>query len=384
MKTCNICHKNNNVFHKLFRDYPVTNLYLQSASCDLNNLFDIDIYQCICGHVFALSQHTNIYSSSYAYNGNAEGVLLRRAVGLSMLQDQLGDSDLNCLIDIGGGQLQMTKAVMQKWKTLRQIVIDPVPIELSENQLGSIEFLNEYFDGTNFDIKNNSNPSLYILDNVLEHIHNLSAFMDGLVKSSNENDFIYVCVPSLEVIFQKMQFQEIIHEHVNYFSIEVVNKLFRNSGFLCVNSFTDYCGQRGYNYHLFKKSKSINVVFKNQPMLNFENGFSCYKNILKNTLEHIGNINNPIFGVCASELTPTLAYHMRSDLAFCEFIFDTSEHKAKKYMPLIRPQIISFDEIKSAPKNSYFYITAPAVAKRVAMNLTSIGLNNIIFPINIM
>jgi len=382
MKNCNICHKNNSIYHKKLINYPVTNLYL--AVEDYNsNVFDIDIYQCNCGHVFSLSQQSDIYSSSYAYNGNASGVQLRRKVGLSILKEKLGNLELNSVIDIGGGQLQMTKEVEKNWKTLRKIVIDPVPIQSDKIDLLGIEFFNEFFDGNNFKIEINSNPSLYILDNVLEHIANLSEFMEALFKSSHINDFIYVCVPSYEVIFEKIQFQEIIHEHVNYFSKEVVNNLFATFGFHQLHSFTDYGGERGYNYHLFKKLKSIDIVPSKVPKLNFDRRFSFYKKLLEINLNNILDINKLMYGVCASELTPTLAYHMQSDLSFCKSIFDNSKHKLNKFMPLIKPEIIDFEGINKTPQDSYYFITAPSIAKKVSANLSLISRNNIIYPVNI-
>ena len=381
MKHCNICHKNNNVFHKTLKKYPVTNLYLETENC-ASNIFDIDIYQCNCGHVFASSQQTNIYSSSYAYNGNADGVQLRREVGLSMLKEKLGNLNLNSVVDIGGGQLQMIKAVMQNWKTLRQIVVDPVPIKKIDLQ--GIEFFNEFFNGNNFKLENSINPSLFLLDNVLEHIEKLSDFIDAIARTSQVNDYIYVCVPSFEVIYEKLQFQEIIHEHVNYFSKEIVINLFSKFGFVDIYSFTDYNGARGYNYHLFKKSKSINVILNNTLDFDFEKRLNYYKIILQSTLNIISNIKKPIYGVCASELTPTLAYHMDSDLSFCKVIFDTSEHKINKYMPLIKPKIINFKNIKNTSENSYYYVTAPSIGRKVLTNLSLIGRNNIIFPVNIL
>ena len=383
MKNCNICHKNISAFHKTLKNYPVTNLYLETENCALN-VFDIDIYQCNCGHVFASSQQADIYSSSYAYNGNAEGVQLRREIGLSMLKEKLGDLNLNSVVDIGGGQLQMIKVVMQNWKTLRQIVVDPVPIEKNKIDLQGIEFFNEFFDGNNFKLENSIYPSLFLLDNVLEHIEKLSDFMDAIARTSQVNDYIYVCVPSYEVIYEKLQFQEIIHEHVNYFSKEIVNNLFSNFGFLNLYSFTDYSGARGYNYHLFIKSKSINFIINSIPDFNFEKRLNYYQIILESTLNNISNIKKPIYGVCASELTPTLAYHMQSDLSFCKVIFDTSEHKINKYMPLVKPKIVNFENIKNTSENSYFYVTAPSIGRKVLTNLSLIGRNNIIFPVNIL
>jgi hypothetical protein len=380
---CNICISKEFVFSKTFNDYPLTNIYTDE-SCEAEKYsYDIEICQCKCGHVFSNSKYSNFYTELYPYNGNAPGVQVRRNIGIAMLQQHINTKNLNAVVDIGGGQLEMVKETTKHWSAARRIVIDPVPLKDDTGVTDDIEFYNEYFNGKNIQIKKKDIPSLYILDNVLEHIQNLHEFLQGITECSNFGDYVYVCVPSRELITNKLQFQEIIHEHVNYFSLRSLEQLFGKYGFHQVIAFCDSSGHRGYNYHLFVRNNS-QVEILNESILNFSLAFSRYKTLLDVTLSQIDSLGCDMYGVCASELTPTLAYHMQSDFSFCRYIMDTSPHKLNKYMPKVHSKIVTMDDISKLPKDAYYFVTAPTIAKYVLPNLNKYTVQNVIVPIGIL
>jgi hypothetical protein len=380
---CNICNSKEFLFNETFKDYPLTNIFADEYCEAEKYSYDIEICQCKCGHVFANSASENFYTNLYPYNGKASGVQVRRNIGVAMLLRQIKTKNLNSAVDIGGGQLEMVREIIKHWEVARKIVIDPVPLKDETEVTDNIEFYNEYFNGKNFKIKKSDSPSLYILDNVLEHIHNLHEFLQGILECSNLGDYVYVCVPSRELITKKLQFQEIIHEHVNYFSLEVLEKLFGRYGFHQEIAFSDSSGHRCYNYHLFVRNNFQEETIK-EPILNFDLAFNRYKTLLDLTLAQIDGIGSDVYGVCASELTPTLAYHMRSDFSFCRNIMDTSPHKLNKYMPKVKSKIVTMDDIPNLPKNAYYFVTAPTIAKYVLPNLSKYSVHNIILPIGML
>ena len=379
---CTICNSKEFIFNETFNDYPLTNIYADECCEAEKYSYDIEICQCKCGHVFGNSKYSNFYTDLYPYNGKAPGVQVRRNIGIAMLQQHITTKNLNAVVDIGGGQLEMVRETIKHWNVARKIVIDPVPLKDDTEVTDNIEFYNEYFNGKSFQIKKNDIPSLYILDNVLEHIQNLDEFLQGITECSNFGDYVYVCVPSRELITNKLQFQEIIHEHVNYFSLGSLEQLFGRYGFHQVIAFCDSSGHRGYNYHLFVRNNSHVETLK-ESILNFSPAFNRYKTLLDVTLSQIDSIGCDIYGVCASELTPTLAYHMQSDFSFCRYIMDTSPHKLNKYMPKVKSKIVTMDDISKLPKDAYYFVTAPTIAKYVLPNLNKYAVQNIILPIGI-
>ena len=277
----------------------------------------------------------------------------------------------------------MMKMISSSWKANHRIVIDPVPLRESPSNEDPITFINDYFNKSTIKIEHSNLPNLFILDNVLEHVRDLKELINDIDEISSPQDFIYVCVPSLEGIVSKLQFQEIIHEHINYFSKERMNYLFSQFGYECLYQHTDLTGARGYNFHVFKKSKEIiaqNIMCQNN-LSNIDKNFGLFMQYLSLTKEYLERCEQDIYAVCASELTPTLAYFMDTDFSFCKSIIDTSEHKLGKYFPTLVPRIDDMAEIVQDNYESTFFITAPQISGKVIANLNSQGAHNIVLPL---
>jgi|GEM_PF-3717804 len=256
MINCAVCGSRNIIFFNRFADYPLTNLYLDVPSKDEKYKANLEVYQCHCGHIQANSffDSKNIYTTDYPYNGSASGVVARRDKGVSLIKKNVTCNRLNTIVDIGCGQLEMINLVRKQFSANRIIGLDPVPLRMNLDDLGDIEFYNEYFTGANFRLSVGDGPNLFMLDNVLEHVPDPNSFLSNLNDCTALGDFIYVCVPSCESMLMKLQFQELIHEHVHYFSIPILNELLGRHGFKSVESCCDATGSRGYNYILYVKS----------------------------------------------------------------------------------------------------------------------------------
>ena len=384
MFSCGICGSSDILSEKILDEYPLTNIYTATYDASQKYCFDAVLRQCKCGHVQLSSDcdSSSIYAIDYPYNGEAVTVRARRNRGVDLINKHLSGTELNCIVDIGCGQLSMIKKLGERFNHRRLIAMDPVPLRTNV-EIGKIEFINDYFTGQ-LNINENSDcPSLFVLDNVLEHIQDLRSFIDSVLKNTKIGDFVYVCVPSFDVICEKLQFNEIIHEHVHYFMINELNDFFNEHGFHTIESFSNQDDGRAYNFHIFTRAEGrqhSNILINNSTKLNLSSSIHTYSEILKACRNSIESINAPVWGVCASELTPTLAYFMKSDIGFCRGIFDTSSHKSGKYMTGIRPIIMSMDEISKLDFDCYFFITAPNLVVPVINNLKKLNAKNFITP----
>jgi len=264
----------------------------------------------------------------------------------------------------------------------RLIAIDPVPLRATIKN-DNIEFINDYFKGQIDGINGSAAPNLLVMDNVLEHIQDLRVFMDGILANTRPGDYVYVCVPSFDLICKNFQFQEIIHEHTQYFKLAALDGFFEEYGFRSINSFSNKDDGRGYNYHLFKMEKHGHLkstLGHDKADFSLGDALDIYRNILGICNSAIKATKAPVWGVCASELTPTLAYFMESDLSFCDGILDTSDHKFDKWMPSVRSKIISMDSLKNIGLDDTFFITAPHLTFPAIRNLKNLNAKNFINP----
>ena len=73
------------------------------------------------------------------------------------------------------------------------------------------------------------NADLIILRHTLEHIDDPLKFLHGIAHAVNYNAKIFVEVPRFEWIVKERAFWDIFYEHCNYFTLESLSSLFRES-----------------------------------------------------------------------------------------------------------------------------------------------------------
>ena len=382
IKYCPICQSGEVVFETVLEKYPMGNIYLDSPEHGEKFLKNIKISQCTCGHLYAVSDFSAdaIYNFGYSYLGDSAIPSLRREHGLEIILENLNGVKFNNLIDIGCGNFELLKYFIENLEiSAQKIGIDPVPRESERND---ILFINTIFENSDLNLESAEKiPNLICLDNVLEHIENLTDFFEKFVEFIHVGDYVYVCVPSFELMMQGRNFEEISHEHLQYFSLNAMNGLFSKFEFRTIKSYGKYIGTRGYNFHLFQYkgySDQLNQYSQSNAYVggghetekNFEKEFRSFRESLSRPLS--GSIGKT-WGVCASEITPALGYFMGTNLDLLGGIFDTILSKSSKFMPGLAPQVLPWGNLSLIPKDSTLFITVPQLTPIVLPKLKSLG-----------
>jgi hypothetical protein len=389
IKSCPICDSSDIVFETVLQNFPMGNIYLSAPEHGAQFLRDIKIFQCGCGHLSAKSDFSAeaIYNVDYSYLGDSAIPAKRRAHGLEMIKRHTFDIKFNNLIDIGCGNFELIKHFNGglDFEGLK-IGVDPV---LRDPDDAEILFVHDFFENCNLDLASQDNtPNLICLDNVLEHIENLTDFFEKFVKLTQVNDYVYVCVPSFELMLQNRNFEEISHEHTQYFSLRAMSDLFARFEFEEIESYSKFIATRGYNFHFFQNVRnselhSSQLKFQSEPgailtgnAMSFSSELEIFKNNLRRTLPP--SFENT-WGVCASEVTPALCYFMGTNLEEIKGIFDTTSTKEYKFMPGLAPQVLPWENLNHVKKDSTLYITVPQLSSVVKPKLFKLGFFNVSF-----
>jgi methylation protein EvaC len=306
---------------------------------------------------------------------------LRHQFAIRILTENLRDTYINDIVDIGCANFELLNLLKsQNFNTLGNFVgIEP---SYQEAIPESVIFINDFFSSNVYTFDSYNHPNLVILDNVLEHIDDCVAFLNEINLWLKNGDYIYICVPSLEVMIKKSRFEEITHEHEHYFSLSVLRRLLISRGFKEVVSHTQEIYNRAYNFHLFQKGDEISQSrlpsseLEYPLIYQFKSRFDSFVSTLSSTDITFENT----WGVCASELTPVVSYFMNSDLSFCAGILDSTPVKHGKYMPGIRPQIFPWEHVKKLPHNYSFFVTVGSLEIIVANKLRAIGFSKVFAP----
>ena len=389
---CNVC-----VSAKLdcvlsLPNYPLNSVYLSPLEISKTERYHpkkFDLYICEdCGHFQAESgvALSELYNDEYNYNTQNSGVQGRIGFFLAQL-DQVSAVQFNRVIDIGCYDLSLIKAVKQRIQANHFIGIDPsMPVKCLSNEEGILCF-KDYVDNVDIPGYNKDLPDLIISDQTFEHIPGVNATLGNVMKKVSENSLFAICVPSMEVLIEKLNFHNLIHEHVNYFSVKTLAELFRLNNASLKSHTLNYISTCGFLFGLFIKDglKSNKAV----PAVNgadreyFTTHYVLFKAAIEHTLRLANKIKNePVYGFGASDITANLAYFMDSDLSFLSNIFDDTVYKKGKFYPYLKPEIIGVPEDADL-SNSTCLITSPQAARYIYNRVNALKFKRILNPIGI-
>jgi hypothetical protein len=145
--------------------------------------------------------------------------------------------------------------------------------------------LSECFDVEEYDIgmeKINKKYDCLILSHVLEHIYDISNFIDEISRNINNNGLLYIEVPNAEYydnIVDICPLQEINIEHINFFSKYALSKLLMKHNYYPINLIDDFFMIKDSKYYVIRglfKRNYTNESFKNYLDLGYKK-ISDYK-----------------------------------------------------------------------------------------------------------
>ena len=201
--------------------YPLTEFYKESNDKrDPFGFIDQKVLFCqSCNHMFLkkILDAGKIYSES---NYLTSSISSKGAVGcisefVSFIKNTTTNTDLNgsSLIDIGGNDSTLLKYFIDYTDSL--INIDPNAS--TDNQL--IEIRREFLEKINFLDFSDSSKKIFISSHTIEHLEDPTRLLKELARVVSDKDILYLQFPSMEKLVEHGRYDQICHQHINYFSL---------------------------------------------------------------------------------------------------------------------------------------------------------------------
>ena len=195
--------------------------------------FPLDVYSCEgCGllqliHVVS----PEVLFRDYIYVSTTSDTLQKHFAGLAReLKDRyrLGPSSLVVEIASNDGLL------LKKFRDLgvRGVGVEPAVNIAAMARKDGIEVVNEFFtEATAAAVKEKYGPADVIAgNNVFAHVDDLTDFLRGIALLLKPEGGISIEVPYLRDLIEHREYDTIYHEHLSYFSVGVLSKLFQRHG----------------------------------------------------------------------------------------------------------------------------------------------------------
>ena len=314
-------------------------LFLKSKKERYNCSIDLTIKQCqSCGHVQSTNKPVKYYKEVITAAGLSEKILSER---INVLKDIIKKQNSKCpkILEIGSHIGLMVDAIQKK------IDCEITGIEASKNSVKiakerKINIVEGYF-GENTNALDGRKFDIVVCYNFLEHMPYPKKVLEELKKYLNNNSYIYMTVPSLNFIESTSCVHEFISDHLSYFTLNSLEKLFL------------YCGYEIIKCNSFHNKNDLEIIAKFKKEKNLFLNLTQYNkliNKIKNILENLKEEDKPIFIWGAGHRSLTLISQLNYEKI--NFIIDSAKFKQGKFTPVSRIKIINPSKLKDYSKGT--------------------------------
>lgn len=356
-------------------NFPVTEFYVRDTE-KINKNYLIDQAYLFCNNCKHLTISKTldpnfIYSNYTAVSGNSQGAYkCLKNFHTFFKKDKISLFDCN-IIDIGGNDSSFLKF----FKVKNRVNIDPN----ARSDEKKIKIYKTFFDKIDFSRFKSKKKNIFFSSHTLEHLEKPQDLIKKISKNMKDKDKLYLQFPCLERLILKQRFDQLCHQHLNFFSINSINKLL-NLNHLYINRY-EYDDSHFGTLRIMAAKKIRTIKFKenNIDLENIKKSFFLFRSkcriFNKKKLKKL--IHGQGFG--AGILVPVLNYFLPS-INNLKYIFDDNHDKLNKKFITMKPTIVSSKKINLNEPIIITSISSKMATRNIFAKLKKIGAKKIIVP----
>ena len=213
---------------------PLANSFLKSESeFQGEKSFPLDVYVC---HTCSLVQLLDVVAPEvlfreYIYvTGTSETVASHNEEYADTLMSLAEISKDELVLEVASNDGSLLKCF--KKRGARVVGIEPAENIAAIAEASGVETMNDFFDlGTALKAKEVYGRAKAVIgNNVLAHVDETVDFLKGCKEIVEESGLVVVEVPYLGDLLEKLEYDTIYHEHLCYFSIQALLRIYERAG----------------------------------------------------------------------------------------------------------------------------------------------------------
>jgi hypothetical protein len=290
----------------------------------------------------------------------------------------------DCIVDIGGNDGTLLKAFKELNTDFLYINIDASKNIAQEAEKAGISTINQYWNKElALKLLQSYKPFKVITTtNCLQHTAPLDSFVEGISIMLDDNGVWCLEFPYWKDSMKTFQFDQVYHEHIYYFLLEPLNKLFLKHN-LYIQDITRHSIHGGtlrllVSKRLERYADSLVRFFINEERLEVQEyiGWGLdISTILNNSRVFLQNIvkeGNTLAGFGAAAKGCVFLNSIGIDYKHLLYVIDDTPSKQNKYIPGTGIQVFSREKLKKQPVD-YIIILAHNFSDYIIQSLKKEG-----------
>lgn len=334
---------------------------------------------------FVVSARTRYQKNPYSYESSSSLTAISHFSGLAQrVSSFLNVRKHSLVVDIGSN----VGTLLQAFKDLGYdtMGIDPSPNICQKANASGIETLNAFFDcdSAHTIVARKGKATITAGTNILNHVHNISGFMEAADIMLDEKGVIVIEVPYLLDLVENLAYDTIYHEHLSYFTVKSLKLFFSNNGYEIFHAErTEYLGGSIRLFigrrHECQPDNSVNelISLENCTKLHEKNTFKKFANRVYRArdelvwlLHDLKRQGKRIVAIGAPTKGNTLLNFCRIGTNILDFASDRIRHKIGRYTPGSHIPIVN-DETICKYKPDYGLLLSWNLADEIMKKLST-------------
>jgi hypothetical protein len=229
-------------------------------------------------------------------------------------------------------------------------------------------------------------PDLVVSTHTFEHIDEPKAEIQRLMAAAAPDALFVFEVPSFDTLMAISRFDQVFHQHLQYFSLASFQKMVEDLGCRVVAHSFNYYYWGGTMLVAFRRKASA-AGEKKRFTVHSEKAVSeslaRFRGQLRELNSAIDSLDDtPLYGYGAAQMLPTLAYHMGTDLSGLKAVLDDDPRREGLLYPGLAPRIEK-PAAEFSLEGAAALITALDSVRPILRRVISLRPKRILLPLNI-
>jgi SAM-dependent methyltransferase len=342
--TCSVCGSDSLIALVELSKLPLTGLFIDQKPTEILKGYDQRLLFCgECGHgqLGNILTPDLIYDESYGFRTSSSNTARKgTAFFIRCLDELIPHRQFQGILDLGCNDLYLLDQIKQRSRA--RIGIDPVwrgkEAECPDQEIKVLGATIEEIDPAEL---TRTPVDLVLCRHTLEHIDEPRTVLEKLVSISSEDALFLFEVPGFEALVARYRFDQVFHQHLQYFSLSSFRRLITELNLHYRGSWSNY---HDWGAMIVAFSKRPGGEDRHLPALKpdfdyIRRQYGIFEKQMALTGDMLSSPGNqPLYGYGAAQMLPVLAYHLKSDLSMLQAILDDDPGKNNWYyqnLPLL-------------------------------------------------